>query len=178
MKYFKGITVTIAALLFVLVTQAAAQSTQVGAQSSTGALVNRFHGTWQGDGKTLGMNARLQLKWEPVLGNKFVRLSLRNEMSAAGGKTQVFEGHAYYQRVERGGETRYEARWFDSRGLSFPINAQVDGESLVAQWGSPETEQGKSVYRLIEPGKMEVVDWVKQKDGAWKEFGRSVVVRE
>lgn len=148
------------------------------AQSPADTLVNRLHGTWQGDGKTLGMNARLLMKWEPVLGNKFLRLSLRNEMSRTGGPVQVFEGHAYYQRLERESETKYEARWFDSRGLSFPIKAHVERESLVSQWGSPETEQGKSVYRLVEPGKMEVIDSVKQKDGTWKEFGRFVVVRE
>ena len=155
---------------------------QASAQSQADPLVNRFHGTWQGDGKTLGMNARLQLKWEPVLGNKFLRLSLRNEMSRTGGPGQVFEGHAYYQAANQtgggGSETKYEARWFDSRGLSFPITAHVEGESLIALWGSPETEQGKSVYRLVGPGKMEVVDSVKQKDGTWKEFGRFLLVRE
>jgi hypothetical protein len=152
------------------------------AQSQVDSLVNRFHGTWHGDGKTLGMNARLQLKWEPVLGNKFLRMTLRNQMSRTGGQLQVFEGHAYYQAAnqmsDRGSEIKYEARWFDSRGLSFPIKAHVEGESLVSLWGSPETEQGKSVYRLLDPGKMEVEDWVKQKDGTWKEFGRFVVVRE
>ena len=146
-------------------------------QAPAGTLVDRFHGSWQGDGKTLGMNARLQMKWEPVLGGKFVRLSLRNEMTTPAGKKQIFEGHAYYQR-DRASETVYEARWFDSRGLSFPIKARIEGESLVAEWGSPETEQGKSVYRLLEPNRMEVIDSVKQKDGAWKEFGKFVVVRE
>jgi hypothetical protein len=150
---------------------------QVFAQSQPASLVNSFHGTWRGDGKTLGMNARLQLKWEPVLENKFLRLTLRNEIGAATARKQIFEGHAYYQR-DRASETNYEARWFDSRGFSFPIKAHVEGESMVALWGTPETEQGKSVYRIIEQGKMEVVDSVKQKDGAWKEFGRFTVVRE
>jgi len=170
MKYF-NIKFVIALALLTLTHQAFAQT-------PSDPLVNRFHGAWQGSGKAFGMNARLQVKWEPVLGNKFLRLSLRNEMSRPGGQTQVFEGHAYYQPAGGSGDAKYEARWFDSRGLSFPISAQVDGDSLVALWGSPETEQGKSVYRLVEPGKMEVVDSVKQKDGTWKEFGRFVVVRD
>ena len=175
MKYFNLRTLVIVLPLLALTYQASAQ-----AQSTP--LVNRFHGTWQGEGKALGMDARLQLKWEPVLGNKFLRLSLRNEMRRAGGPAQVFEGLAYYQASKQigasGGETTYEARWFDSRGLSFTIAGHVEGESLVALWGSPETEQGKSVYRLLTPGKMEVVDSVKQKDGRWKEFGRFLLVRE
>ena len=163
--------------IFLLLVLVLALHGQVFAQSPAGTLVDRFQGSWQGDGKTLGMSARLQMKWEPVLGSKFVRLSLRNEMETPAGKKQIFEGHAYYQR-DRASETIYEARWFDSRGLSFPIKARIEGESLVAEWGSPETEQGKSIYRLLEPNRMEVIDSVKQKDGAWKEFGRFSVVRE
>ena len=75
-------------------------------------------------------------------------------------------------------EAKYEARWFDSRGLSFPIKAHAEGDTLIAFWGTPETEQGKSVYRLIEQSKVEVVDSVRQKDGTWKEFGRFVVLKE
>ncbi len=47
----------------------------------------------------------------------------------------------------------------------------------MALWGSPEKEEGKSTYRLLDEGTMEVVDSVKQKDGTWKEFGRVVVKR-
>lgn len=150
----------------------------VSAQSQAGPPLERFHGTWQGDGKAFGMTARVQLRWEPVLSNKFVRLSLRNEISRPGGQTQVFEGHAYYQPTGQTSATSYDARWFDSRGLSFPIRANLEGDSLVALWGSPETEEGKSTYRLIAPEKLEVVDSVKQKDGTWKEFGRFVVTRQ
>ncbi len=150
------------------------------AQSQGDAFLNRFNGTWQGDGKAFGMSARLQVKWE-WLGNKFLRLSLRNEMRGAGGQTQVFEGLAYYQAAAFNSptnEAKYEARWFDSRGVSFSIKAHIDGDALIALWGSPETEQGKSVYRIMEPGKMEVVDSVRQKDGTFREFGRFVVVRQ
>lgn len=145
------------------------------AQSQTEQFLNRFHGSWQGDGKAFGMAARLHLKWEWVLGEKFLRLSLKNTMSAANGKTQVFEGHAYYQSTA---ENKYDGKWFDSRGVTFPIKAQAEGDTLNAHWGTPEQEQGKTTYRIIEAGKMEVVDSVRQKDGTWKEFGRFIVTRE
>ena len=138
-------------------------------------FLNRFKGSWQGDGKAFGMTARLHLNWEWVLGNKFLRLNLKNTMQAPNGQAQVFEGHAYYQAS---GQSKYEGKWFDSRGVSFPIKAEAVGDALVGAWGTPEQEEGKSTYRLIGPGKMEVVDSVKQKDRTWKEFGRFVVVRE
>ncbi|MFN2511704.1 MAG: hypothetical protein ABR568_09700 [Pyrinomonadaceae bacterium] len=151
--------------------------TNASAQAPAEAFLKRFEGTWQGDGRAFGMAARLHLKWEWVLGDKFLRLSLRNEMRTANGQTQVFEGHAYYRPVGPPNGFKYEARWFDSRGTWFPIQAHSEGESLIALWGAPEQEQGKSLYRLVDPGKLEVIDAVLQKDGSWKEFGRFVVQR-
>lgn len=152
--------------------------TEASAQPQAEAFLKRFQGTWQGDGKAFGMPARLDLKWDWVLGDKFLRLSLRNEMRNTNGQTQVFEGHAYYRPVGSANQSKYEARWFDSRGTSFPILAHREGESLIALWGSPDQEEGKSVYRLVETGKLEVIDAVRQKDGSWREFGRFVLQRQ
>lgn len=143
--------------------------------SPTDSFLNRLQGTWQGDGKAFGMSARLHMKWERVLGSKFLRLSLKNEMTSSTGHTQAFEGHAYYRSA---GEGRYQGEWFDSRGESFSIKGNIEGETLTALWGAPEKEQGKSVYRFLEAGKLEVVDSVRQKDGTWREFGRFVVMRQ
>lgn len=145
------------------------------ANSQAEPFLNRFKGSWQGDGKAFGMTARLHLNWEWVLANKFLRLNLTNTMQVPNGQAQVFEGHAYYQSI---GQSKFEGKWFDSRGVSFPIKAEAVGDALIGSWGTPEQEEGKSTYRLIEPGKMEVIDSVKQKDGTWKEFGRFVVIRE
>ncbi len=145
------------------------------ASSQSEPFLNRFRGSWKGDGKAFGMPAHLHLDWEWVLGNKFLRLNLKNTMQAPNGQARVFEGHAYYQSL---GKSKYEGRWFDSRGVYFPIKAEAVGDALIGLWGTPEQEEGKSTYRIIEPGKMEVIDSVKQKDGTWKDFGRWVVVRE
>jgi hypothetical protein len=143
--------------------------------SSNDAFLNRLQGSWQGEGKAMGAAARLQLKWEWVLGGKFLRLSLKNEMQRAAGETQAFEGHAYYRLASPG---KCEGKWFDSRGESFPISCNVEGEALTSLWGTPEQEQGKSVYRFLEAGKLEVVDSVMAKNGTWKEFGRFIVIRQ
>ena len=147
--------------------------TAVTAQSQTDSIFKRLSGTWKGEGKALGMPATLQLSWEWVLGEKFLRLSLKNEMKVPDGQVRVFEGHAYYQPSE----AKCEGTWFDSRGVSFPLKCSVEGQSLTAIWGTPETEQGKSVYSLVAGGKLEVVDSVRQKDGTWREFGRFVMSR-
>lgn len=160
-------------LVFLLTAPARSEAGPTSSQAD--AFLSRLTGTWQGEGKAFGMLARLHMKWEWVLGNKFLRLSLRNEMRSANGQIQIFEGHAYYQPAGAG---KYEAKWFDSRGISFPIKAHTEGDGLIVLWGSPEQEQGKSVYRIIDPGKVEVVDSSLQKDGTFKEFGRFVLVRD
>lgn len=159
---FKRRTIWFAPILILLLTPwlTSAQNHQ---------FLSRLEGSWQGEGKALGMAANLQIQWEWVLNKKFLRLTLKNEMSTPNGQKQVFEGQAYYQAS---GGDKFEAHWFDSRGVTFPIKAHVEANSLVALWGSPDKEEGKSTYRLIDDGTLEVVDTVKQKDGTWKEFGR------
>ncbi len=138
------------------------------------SIFKRLHGSWRGEGKTLEMPATLRMTWEWVLGEKFLRLSLKNKMKAANGQVQLFEGHAYYQPSE----AKCEGTWFDSRGTSFPIKCSVEGPSVTALWGATGQENGKSVYTFLPDGKLEVVDSVKQKDGSWKEFGRFVMSRD
>ena len=43
--------------------------------------------------------------------------------------------------------------------------------------GTPETEQGETTYRLLKGGKMAVVDRVKGKDGTWRTFGQSGLMK-
>jgi len=89
-------------------------------------------------------------------------------------KTQRFEGHAYYQSA---GEGRYQGTWFDSSGQVRPIVASGTAGTLVAAWGTAETEQGETTYRLTTSNRMELVDRVRGKDGTWREFGRSTLSR-
>lgn len=144
------------------------------ATSEPNAFLSRLEGTWQGEGKAFGMAAKMELKWEWVLQKKFLRLTIKNEMNR-NGQPQLFEGQAYYQAM---GTDTFEAHWFDSRGVKFPIKAQLEADALVANWGSPDKEEGKSVYRLIDANTLEVVDSVKQKDGTYREFGRVTLKRQ
>jgi hypothetical protein len=54
------------------------------------------------------------------------------------------------------------------------VTASVDGPALTALWG----ERGRTVYRLLGPGELEVTDSVKRPDGSWAEFGKSTLRRK
>ncbi len=111
-------------LLLTLSSLARAQST-----SSPDPFFARLQGEWRGEGTAFGTTARVQQQWTWQLGGKFFRLSLRYETKSKDGTTQVFEGHGYYQ-AKGGG--KYLGRWFDSQGNDYPINAQLEGDALVA----------------------------------------------
>jgi hypothetical protein len=159
--------VVFTAILFAIVTPAMGQGEK---------SIRNFEGTWVGSGKSMGMTSSMQLKWEWVLDQKFLRLTLNNEMQSSGGQKQNFAGHAYYQPSTAG--DKFTAQWFDSRGISFPITGSFDGTTLTSDWGSPDKEEGRSIYKLIDAETMEVVDSVKLKDGTWREFGRATVKRQ
>ena len=58
-----------------------------------------------------------------------------------------------------------------------PLEARRDGDALVSKWGTPETEEGETTYRLTGRRQMEVVDRVKGKDGTWRQFGQSGLMK-
>ena len=135
-------------------------------QSGKDPLLARFEGTWRGTGTVLNQPSKIVLTWTWELSGQFSRLVFTNEMP----KT-TFEGHAYY-RPSSGG---YRGMWFDNAGMFRPLDARRDGGALVARWGTADTEEGETTYRLISDSEMEIVDRVKSKDGTWREFGRSRV---
>jgi hypothetical protein len=138
-------------------------------QMATGNLLARFAGEWTGTGTVLNQPSKISLTWTWELGGKFLRLTFRNEMPKA-----TFEGHAYYAPH---GDNSYRGMWFDNSGMFRPLDARREGDALVSKWGTPETEEGETTYRLTSDSRMEIVDRVKSKDGTWREFGRSIVTR-
>lgn len=138
-------------------------------QVGSDALLTRFAGQWSGAGTVLNQPSKISITWTWELDGQFLRLAFRNDMPKS-----TFEGHAYYRPA---GEGRYRGMWFDNSGMFRPLDARRDGDALVSRWGTPETEEGETTYRLTSDSRMEIVDRVKSKDGTWREFGRSVVTR-
>jgi len=136
---------------------------------------DRFAGRWEGAGTILGQASRVELTVERTLDGRFTRLVWVSHIGPPP-KTQRFEGHAYYARLDPAGQ--YTATWFDSSGAVRPIRAGPEGaDSVVARWGTPETEQGETTYRRVSAEAIEVIDRVRGKSGAWREFGRSTLRR-
>lgn len=128
------------------------------------AALGWMTGTWRGGGNMFGSASEAVLEVRPALGGRFVEFSYR-----AG----QFEGRAFYRPSENG---RWQATWFDNRGVSFGIDAGVESNTLTSDWGIGGTERGRTVYRLLGDGRLEVVDTVMQ--GAQpREFARHVLTR-
>lgn len=161
---------TLGCLLFTTLTPFA-----VRAEDSRDAFLNRLRGVWKAEGKAFGMEANFSMKWEWVLQNRFIQLSYKIEMRGKDGQPQIFEGTAFYKPAANG---KYEGTWFDSQRSIHPLAATADSSALTSFWGRPETEQGKSIYRLLDENRIEVVDAVRAKDGSWREFSRNIFARE
>jgi hypothetical protein len=143
------------------------------AQTGNDPLLSRLAGQWAGSGTVLNQPAKIEMEWAWELGGQFLKLSFKNEMGSAP-TLSVFEGHAYYRAV---GEGRYCGMWFDNSGMFRPLDARREADALVSQWGTPETEQGETTYRLLADGRMDVIDRVKTKDGTWRTFGQSGLMK-
>ncbi|MGE0180093.1 MAG: hypothetical protein AB7O91_09780 [Sphingomonas sp.] len=123
-------------------------------------------GDWRGNGTMMGNASEAVLEVRPALERQFLELRLRMGPG--------FEGRAYYRALDG---NRWRGHWLDSRGSSFDIEAAADGRVLTANWGSESTGRGRSVYRLLDDGRLEVADSIVARDGSPREFARHVLSR-
>lgn len=149
--------------------------TQVKGFDDDDEISTRMVGVWKGEGKAFGLASHPELKWEPTLGGRFMRIAYKVETKSSKGVVQVFEGHGYYKSLGGG---KYQATWFDSQGAVHPIAATFAGDLLTANWGTEQTTMGKTTYRLVDAVTMEVVDYTRTKEGTWKEFSRATLKKE
>jgi hypothetical protein len=150
-----------------------AQGGDVVAQTSKDPLLSLLAGKWSGTGTVMNQPAQIDMEWAWELDGQFLKLTFKNDMGTAP-NTNTFAGHAYYRAS---GEGRYRGMWFDNSGMFRPLDAGRDGDALVSRWGTADTEEGETTYRLMPDGKMDVVDRVKSKDGTWRTFGQSGLMK-
>lgn len=161
-------TPAIRALLVWMVLQSAAVADESAAPFASLA------GDWQGPGETNGMASLQQMRWEPVLEGRFLRLTLDNRMTAADGAEWRFQAQAFYRL---GSDGAISGTWFDSRGISFPLAGSLDDQGVMTiLWGTEDTERGRSRYRIV-ADTLEVTDEVLTPEGEWRVFGRSRLLR-
>jgi hypothetical protein len=120
-------------------------------------------GSWRGTGTMFGNPSEAVLEVAPA-GDGF-------DLRYRAGR---FEGRAAYRPA---GDGRWRADWSDNRGVAFPIAAVAAERTLAADWGSAETERGRTVYRLLSDGRLELVDTVVTAGGGMREFARHTLVR-
>lgn len=130
-------------------------------------------GHWYGEGEAFDSPVETTLVFSPALGGAFYEM--RYEIASPNANMR-FEGRAFYKPVEQ--EGAWQAVWFDNRGKVIPISA-VEGErSFTADWVDEGTEHGRTLYRLLEGGRLEVTDSVRQADGSWQVFGTQILNRK
>src|SRR5688572_7638755 len=129
-------------------------------------------GKWEGGGTHSGRRSKASLDVAIVLGSQYVELAYRADLGVE--NLRDFEGRAIYWPLHDGG---WKGHWFDSFGNKLPISAKVEGTSLVSDWGTVGTEQGRTVYRLLPDGRLEIVDYLLSEDGSRREFARQTLRR-
>jgi hypothetical protein len=135
----------------------------------TTSFLRRLAGAWIGSGAVLKREAHVELTVSPVVGGRFVRLYWANTGGRDG--RELFEGLAIYEERPDG---TFAATWWDSQGARHAVTAIASSSALTALWG----DRGRTVYRLLETGELEVVDSMKKTDGSWAEFGRTTLKRK
>lgn len=123
--------------------------------------------SWTGSGTLMGAEAKFEMNWKSVLNGQFIQLDFKNQRGT-GDSAIIFTARGMYKLDG----TTVKGTWFDVRGISFPLNGTVTSEELVINWGTPETEEGKTVYSLKEGGVV-VTDYI-LRDGNYIPFGNAV----
>lgn len=131
-------------------------------------------GQWQGVGNAFGGQAQISMNWDPAIENQFMRISYRLDISTWDGHKRVFQAAGFYRPTT---ENRYQGTWVDTTGAIHPINAVAEKDALIANWGTPDTQEGMTRYEFIDTDTIEITDSVKNKEGKWIQFSKNTVKR-
>jgi len=149
------------------------------AAADNDTIFDALLGHWQAKGNAFGAPSTSDMYWvNAKLGGKFFRLEYQINRTTPDGTKPIFSGIAYYQKPASPvtANDKIKAFWADTNGNLHPISAMVEDNALISNWGTPDTEQGRTRYQLMELGTVEVTDWVKTPDG-WRRFNHTVFNR-
>ena len=113
----------------------------------------------RGNGQLMQKPATFSMSWTAVLDKKFYKLSFYNQQD---GSSLKFKAIGFYKVLEN---NKVEGSWFDNRGITFPLHGYFDETSLTIFWGTADTEEGKTIYKLKEDGSLETLDFLKTQKG-------------
>ena len=144
---------------------AMAASAQTAAAPST---IDALIGEWSGEGKVLGADGRLTLRFARVMKGRFLELTYLAEPAQGG----TFEGRALYRIAA---DCAGDGQWFDSNGASYAIVSRCAEGALETTWGN-ERIQGSSRYSPKD-GQLSTADFIKGADGELREFTAVMLTR-
>ncbi|GAB4524864.1 MAG: hypothetical protein Kow00133_13270 [Amphiplicatus sp.] len=158
--------------LFALALLVAASSPPTVHAADFPPVFRALEGEWRAEGEAFGASAKSSMIWAPTLDGEFYRIAYRIEMTRATG-IEVFEGVGYYQAL-----TPESARgfWVDNSGDLHPLTVKIEPNAVTTHWGTPGDKQGRTVYRVIAGGSVEVTDWLLAAEG-WRQFNKAVFRR-
>ena len=134
-------------------------------QESAG-LTDVILGSWKGNGILFGQDAHFSMTWATDLNGKFLTLTFQNGFTDKSGTERIMNARAYYQLGQGKGY------WFDSRGVMQPLTFEVEGSSLIVNWGEASNETGKTIYTVINHEEMSVQDFVYNNESEYQ-FGEA-----
>lgn len=135
------------------------------------SLPEKLQGSWEGKGTLMGSEADFRMNWDMILNDQFLQLTFTSKR-LSGDQEILFHAKAIYKPEDES----WNGTWFDSRGISFEVNGTVEENKLSVEWGSPDIEQGRTVYELTNEHELTVTDFINQ-DGTYSKFGESVYHR-
>lgn len=151
-----------------LATPSSAQGPSLPAAPESDRLTIReaLPGGWVGEGSLFGQPAGFRMTWSEALDGRFLELSYRIE-----GAVEM-EARGFYRFGDDG---TVDGTWVDSRGEILSIRGTVGDSALEIEWASP-SESGRTVYRWLADGGVEVADAVRV-GAEWRPFGAAVYAR-
>ena len=123
-----------------------------------------FLGQWAAPCSFFGNEAQCTVEWGGGLNSSIVEMYY--SVSVAGDPGRIlFQGKSVLKQTDDG----FQGFWSDSNGALHPVAALLKGAEMKSEWGEAETEQGRSHYRLLDTGQLQVTDWVLG-EGEWRKF--------
>ncbi len=133
-----------------------------------------FTGTWTGTGRFMGNDAQYELAVAPALDGHFVRFSVRYRWRDANGADATFTGEGLYPAQAA---ASMRGAWFDCENHHFATTAWLETpQAMVVHWGDGAALRGRTEYRLLPGGELQVGDSFSQ-NGNWQQFSSARLKR-
>jgi hypothetical protein len=162
------LTRSLSALLILLGTT----STALACEPSPLPLYNALEGDWRSDGNAFGQPAVSQMRWASVMENCYWQLDYVIETNPGTERASIFMGRGVHQSEDG----NVFGQWIDNRGDMHDLDGSITDTELLVYWGEPTDTLGRSRYRVLDDGTIQVTDWILREDG-WRQFNDNVFVR-